>query len=154
MPNPRHLSPTPPPTPLPPYPLPSRPTTPPCPSHPTPSFRGPPGIVDRGCRSTRRCRFFPRLSLFLKHFVLPVRVCFSARARADFHTSRDRFQLFEALCSSINSERVIGYEPLLYSKTTIRVLRTATAVPTPHIADAGEKLISTATGRTGFCIPY
>ena len=32
----------------------------------------------RGCRSARR--FFPRLSLFLKHFVLPVRVCFSARS--------------------------------------------------------------------------
>ena len=105
-----------------------------------------------GCRSTRR--FFPGLSPFLKHFVLPVRVCFSARSRADFHTSRDRFQLFEPLCSSTNSERVIRYEPLLYSKITIRVLRTATTVPTPHIADGGEKLISTATGRTGFCIPY
>ena len=32
----------------------------------------------------------------------------------------------------------------LYSKITIRVLR-ATAVPTPHIANGGEKLISTAT---------
>ena len=48
---------------------------------------------------------------------------------ADFHTSRDRFQLFAPLCSSRNPERVIRYEPLLYSKITIRVLRTATTVP-------------------------
>ena len=48
---------------------------------------------------------------------------------ADFHTSRDRFQLFAPLCSSRNPERVIRCEPLLYSKITIRVLRTATTVP-------------------------
>ena len=48
---------------------------------------------------------------------------------ADFHTSRDRFQVFAPLCSSRNPERVIRYEPLLYSKITIRVLRTATTVP-------------------------
>ena len=74
--------------------------------------------------------------------------------RADFHTSQERFQLFEPLCSSRIPERVIRYEPLLYSKITIRVLRTATTVPTPYIANGGEKLISTATGRTGFCVPY
>ena len=50
----------------------------------------------------------------------------------------------ELLCSSINPKRVDA--PLLYSKITIRVLCAATAVPTRHIADGGEKLISTATG--------
>ena len=49
-----------------------------------PGHRAPPpdkaylDFCGRGCRSARR--FFPRLSLFLKHFVLLVCVCFSARS--------------------------------------------------------------------------
>ena len=53
--------------------------------------------------------FSSTVSIF-EAFCVACRVCFSARSRADFHTSRDRFQLFEVLCSSINSERVIEYE--------------------------------------------
>ena len=99
----------------------------------TPRHRGPPpdkaylDFCGRGCRSARR--FFPRLSLFLKHFVLPVRVCFSARSAPISIPHGTVFSYLAPLCSSRNPERVIRYEPLLYSKITIRVLRTATTVP-------------------------
>ena len=102
------------------------------PGHP-PGHQGPPpgqGIPGflRPWLPKRSSIFSSTVSIF-ESFCVARPCMLLGQIGADFHTSRDRFQLFAPLCSSRNPERVIRYELLLYSKITIRVLRTATTVP-------------------------